>query len=187
MSAAGEGKDAAQAVEGAGMVDNEGGGHACKSCPVFGGGREAGGGGGQCSHWRLEFEYAEWDAVEEERRYEATLTLFSWCTSGSRWVVLNRAHLGFLGFLGLDLLCLILKILQMWTKAGGLDTCVHFAAYIQIFWTLCLNLPIKVSHICICTCLNFASTCNSWWDQLGEGSKLALTMARTQKISDQST
>lgn len=38
MSAAGEGKDAAQAVEGAGMVDNEGGGHACKSRPVFGGG-----------------------------------------------------------------------------------------------------------------------------------------------------
>lgn len=45
MSAAGEGKDAAQAVEGAGMVDNEGGGHACKSRPVFGGWGAVGGGG----------------------------------------------------------------------------------------------------------------------------------------------
>lgn len=72
MSAAGEGKDAAQAVAGAGMVDNEGGGHACKSRPVFGGG-----GHDRRSMLALaEFEYAEWDAVGEERRYEATL--FSW-------------------------------------------------------------------------------------------------------------
>lgn len=42
----GGGKDAAQAVERAGMVDNEGGGHACKSGPFFVGRKEAVGGGG---------------------------------------------------------------------------------------------------------------------------------------------
>lgn len=75
-----------------------------------------------------EFEYAEWDAVEE-----GTLTLFSWCTSGSQRVVLNtHSDLQLIRWL-----TVVIGTLQMWTKAwidnAGLDTCVRFAASIQIF------------------------------------------------------
>lgn len=95
MSAAGGGKDAAQAVEGAWMVDNEGGGHACKSRPFFGGGWAGSRGSlteGQCSHWRSLNMLSgmrvkrKGDTKQRGEQPHPTLTLLIWRTSGSESV-----------------------------------------------------------------------------------------------------
>lgn len=93
-----------------------------------------------------EFEYAEWDAGDEERRYEAegraAVSNFDFVDSVHDRFIECRFKQSTLGFTAdtladtvvIGTLQRITDVDEGWIDNAGLDTCIRFAAYIQVFW-----------------------------------------------------
>lgn len=116
--------------------------------------------------------------------------MFSWCTSGSESVVLNRAHsdLELIRWLTVvpGTLQKITDVDEGWTYNAGLDTCIRFAAYPDFLFKYTYKsfsyLRLHLFKLGFHSQQPVRSD-----DQPGERNKLALTMARTKEISGQST